>query len=702
MSVDSVSHPATARLAARELIEQWAALNPARRVQAFALLAATLLLIWCATMPAGNGDLVMKMTAPVAGEMQVYFDQGRGLSEEVSQKIEFPAGTSTLTFAVPQGTTYAFRIDPPSDIGRFAMESVYFAGMPANDAAKRYAGTFQRAAEVDLAVPEPGSAQTLIVSQGAADPQVYFIPDTPVSSASSFRIASHRLGWGLALLGFGLALAIQLGLKDSHLKLSVVALGFILALSSFAITSTSVNPDEDLHEADARYFSSHWQPPRLDSPDMQATYAASPYGVSYLSEWNVTYLLAGKFGKVAQGLGFEERTGYRLYQAALFAALIALIVLLRLPAAASIPLIVTPQAWYLFSYMNGDALPFACAFLAAAIAFAPASRVRLFLAGAQNLDLRTLFQVAIFILCMAALIISKRNYWPVAAFIGAGAAIVPLRLGLRAVTALSILLLVAIVGVAGGRALTETYGTGITIAAGAAALVSALLLLQWAVNWKRRGGDIRLVIRLGSVLTAAALVASPWIIQDYRQNGGGHAKQATVEALREAYAAPEFRPSSTAPAPGLKMREQGYSLRQLVNAPLEWQSATAKSFFGVYGYMKYYAAGPYYWLIGGATVLLLLLGIGSTLFMDPQGRSHLVLAIACATSLVAASLLHSWTYDFQAQGRYVMGLVVLMMPFMFQFRASSRIYLASNVLVAAIFLLGCYSFVAVAMPALIA
>lgn len=702
MTADSVGLPVPARLRARELIEQWGALNPARRVQAFALLAATLLLFWCATTPAAKGDLVMKMTAPVAGEMQVYFDQGHGLSEEVSQKMAFPAGTSTLTFAVPQGTTYGFRIDPPSDIGRFAIESVSFAGMPSTDATQRYAGSFQRAAEVDLAVPEPGSAQTLIVSQGAADPQVYFVPAKPVSSASSIRLASNRLGWGLALLGFVLALAIQLGLKESHLKLSVVALGFILALSSFAITSTSVNPDEDLHEADARYFSSHWQPPRLDSPDMQATYTASPYGVSYLSEWNVTYLLAGKFGKVAQGLGFEERTGYRLYQATLFAALIALIVLLRLPAAASIPLIVTPQAWYLFSYLNGDALPFAAALLAAAIAFAPASRLRLFLAGTQSLDLRTLFQIAIFTLCLAALIISKRNYWPVAAFIGVGIAIIPLRLGLRAVTAVSVLLLIAIVGVAGGGALTETYGAGIATAAGAAALVSALLLVQWALGWKRRGGDVRLVMRLVSVFAVAVLVASPWIIQDYRQNGGGHAKHATVEALREAYAAPEFKPSSITPAPGLKMRDQGYSLHQLVSPPLEWQLATTKSFFGVYGYMKYYAASPYYWLIGGATMLLLLLGIGSTLFMDSQGRSHLVLATACAISLVAASLLHSWTYDFQAQGRYVMGLVVLMMPFMFQFRASSRIFLASNILVAAIFLLGCYSFVAVAMPALIA
>lgn len=701
MTTDSKSLFVITSLHAKELIDQWAALNPARRIQAFALLAATLLLFWCATTPSGKGDLLMKMTAPVAGEMQVYFDRGQGFSEDASQKMEFPAGTSTLTFAVPHGTTHGLRIDPPSDIGRFTIDSLSFDGLVSANGSQRYAGSFQRAVEVDQAALQPDSAQTFVVNQGAADPQVYFIPSAPVQ-VTGLGSALNRIAWGLALLGFVLALAIQLGLKESHLRMSVVALGFILALSSFAITSTSVNPDEDLHEADARYFSSHWQPPRLDSPDMQATYAASPYGVSYLSEWNVTYLLAGKFGKVAQGLGFEERTSYRLYQAALFAALIAFIILLRLPAAASIPMIVTPQAWYLFSYLNGDALPFAAALLAAAIAFAPASRVRLFMAGAQSLDLRTLFQVAIFILCLAALIISKRNYWPVAAFIGVGVAIIPLRLGLRAVTAISILLLISIVGIAGGSALTETYGSGITIAAGAAALVSALLLVQWAVNWKRRGGNIRLVVRLMSVFTLAGLLASPWIIQDYRQNGGGNAKQAMVEAMREAHAAPEFKPNSLTPAPGLRMREQGYSLRQLVSAPLEWQVATTKSFFGVYGYMKYYAASPYYWLIGGATVLLIVLGIGSTLFMEPQGRSLLVLAVACAISLVAASLLHSWTYDFQAQGRYVMGLVVLMMPFMFHFRASSRISLASNILVAAIFLLSCYSFVAIALPALIA
>lgn len=685
-----------------ELIAEWKSIPLVRRAQVSIFVVALLLLFLASTNPTKTGDMLITVTAPAAAELQVYFDQGHGLSESASEKVPFPAGTSTLRFHLPQGKTERFRIDPPTNISQLTIDKIIFEKVTPTDVSERYAGSIHQLSELDLAPPASDSASTFIIRHGAADPQIHFVPTAPVSSSSQMRMLMTRVIWGFAIGGFILVLALQLGLRDSHLKLPVIALGLIIALASFAITSRSVSPDEDLHEADARYFASHWTPPRLDSVDMLPSYAASPYGVSYLSDWNVTYLMAGKFGKLTDEWGIDKRTGFRLYQATLFGSLLGLLLLLRLPAAAGIPLVLTPQIWYLFSYMNSDALPLASATLATAIAFAPTSHFRQFLAGARQLDLLTLMQAFVFVLCFATLIISKRNYWPIAVFIAASMAIIPLRLKLATVIAIAVLMIAAIVSAAGGRAIVETYGQVFIVGSGILVLVSVCLLLHWAAAWRKNNGSTLLAGRFLAVFLLSAAVAAPWIILDHHHNGTGEAKRTLVDAIRETHAAPEFKPNAPTPAPGLHMRDQGYSLNQLVAPPLNWHIATYKSFFGVYGYMQYYAAAPYYWLIGGATILLVLLGICSTLFMDPQSRSYLVLAVSCAISLVAASLLHSWTFDFQAQGRYVMGLVVLTMPFVFQFRASPRIRMASNTLIATIFLLGCYSFIAIAMPALIA
>lgn len=678
----------------------WARLSVTRRVQAGALLVAMMVLLALAAQPVSRGVLELNVSTTAAGQLQVYFDQGQGLSEAASTTLPLPAGRTTLTFPTPAGATQAFRIDPAAAGGGVVIESVTLRGVAKGNPLPVDPQQLQPGVEVTREPAAPGTPARFTFSETAQDPQIQLRTPVPLLSSSAERLQATRLGWALFALSLVVIVALQLGIGHGHLKLAVVALGMVLALSTFAVTSPSVNPDEDLHEADARYFSSHWAPPRIDAPDMQATYSASPYGVSYLSEWNVTYLLAGKFGNLARSLNIDERTGYRLYHAALFALAIGLILVLRLSAAASIPLLVTPQVWYLFSYLNGDALPFAAALIAAALTFAPASRLRTFLAGERQYDVALVMQLLVFIACLAILVVSKRNYWPVAAFITVAAAIVPLRLDLKAVTALAVLMVVGVIGAAGGSALAGTYGHGVPVLAGLAALASAVVLVMWGIGWARSGLSRTPVLRFAGLLTLSLALAAPWVVGDYLKNGAGEQKQQLVDAMREAHAAPAFKPSSTAPAPGLKMRDQGYSLRQLVSAPLEWHVPTFKSFFGVYGYMQYYAAPAYYLAIGSCVALLLLLGVVTTLAQDTLGRRHLVLAAGAAASLIGASFLHSWTYDFQAQGRYILGALILMMPFVFHLRASAQSYLVANLLIAAIFLMGCYSFVRVALPSL--
>ncbi len=672
-----------------------------RWVQMLCFALMGLVLLVQAGLPARPSTLTFVVETPTAGELQVYFDQSAGYSEANSSKVVLEPGRNTVVFELPPGNTQALRIDPAADMRELAINHVSVQGSSSQVSDDDLLSGIHAVHEMEGGTAADGKGRYLITAD-ATDPQLQLTPAIALHSSSEHHVRALEMSWVLFGLALVLALGLQLGVNGRHLNLAAVAFGLTLSLACLAITAYSVSPDEVLHEADASYFNLHWAPPDLQDPQMQTAYAASPYGVSYLAEWNVTYLLAGKFGNVLHSLDVAPRTAYRLYQAALFGSLIALLFLLRLPQPVAIPLIVTPQLWYLFSYMNGDALPFAAAFLGTALACVPGSRIAAFMSTRSAPDRTTLLHLTLFVLCFATLLISKRNYWPIAGFLAVAAAIVPFKLNLRMVSAISTIMLITIVGAAGGAALVETYGQGIAVAAAIATLACAAVIAHGALRLLRHSAMGMPVLRYASVFLSALLLASPWVIGDYVKNGAGTSKQAVVDHMREVHAAPQFKPSSNTQMPTLRLHTQGTPLHALLTPPLDWHKTTFRSFFGGYGYMQYFAGSTYYWLMAIGVVGLIGICVLSTLLFDPLGKRYFVLAGAAAASLVLASLLHSWTYDFQAQGRYVIGILVLTVPFMFHLQVSRRLSFAANIVAAALFVLSCYSFACIALPALTA
>ena len=117
------------------------------------------------------------------------------------------------------------------------------------------------------------------------------------------------------------------------------------------------HPDEQLHYASAQYYFNHWLPPAVDDPLLQKVYRQTPWGVSYLNTLDVCYLGAAKFAVLTSFLGIKSYSGLRLFQASLL--LLLLVLGLLYPNRPSMALLLlTPQVWYVFSYMNGDAFPF--------------------------------------------------------------------------------------------------------------------------------------------------------------------------------------------------------------------------------------------------------------------------------------------------------------------------------------------------------
>src|SRR5206468_1934243 len=153
----------------------------------------------------------------------------------------------------------------------------------------------------------------------------------------------------LALLGPGD------GLPAPALPLAAlgIALGLVLALAMLAATAPSMNPDEFSHADAARYYMDRWLPPAVGDPASITSY--SSYGASYLNELDVVYLVVAKFAACIAFTGLDDVVRLRLFNVALLALCGVVAMRSRVARIVMLPLLCSPQVWYVFGYFNGDA-----------------------------------------------------------------------------------------------------------------------------------------------------------------------------------------------------------------------------------------------------------------------------------------------------------------------------------------------------------
>jgi len=176
----------------------------------------------------------------------------------------------------------------------------------------------------------------------------------------------------------------------------------------------NAHPDEVLHLGAGQYFREHWLPPPVGAPEAATTY--SQYGISYLDEADIVYWAFGKATALGKGVGLAPPTAIRWFQVLLYWGLAAwMIYRARTFTPAVGFLLLTPQVWYVFSYTNGDALPFALLTVVLVELGWPDSSVRSFLNGT---DARP--GVGVFVVggLLGLLALSKLNYLVSIAFVG--------------------------------------------------------------------------------------------------------------------------------------------------------------------------------------------------------------------------------------------------------------------------------------------
>ncbi len=409
-------------------------------------------------------------------------------------------------------------------------------------------------------------------------------------------------GLSLAIGEARRAPALSLALRAAGVERSLaVVLLLQLALSAALVvlmaarSPIDAHPDETLHLDAGRYFIDHWLPPPVGAPDAAQSY--SKYGRSYVDEGDIVYWMFGTAAAIGRTVGAAPAPAMRWFQVSLYCGLVAwTTVRARRFAPALAFLVLTPQVWYVFSYINGDALPFALFTVILMELAWPDSAVRSFLSGAGPRPTTGVFAVGVL---LGLLVLSKLNY---------------------------------MVGVAFVAGILAWLGGG-------------------AGHWKRAL----------LVVVVAAAVALPWMtyhgwLNDFRTGE-------KIFEYVEKVAAPDMRPSAQSGPSSfalMSLRAKGVSLWDVL-VTLNWIGLSFRSFCGLYGWMSVVAAPWFYRAFVGLYGALLAILVAPVALRGSRRAWALSVAVAvCAALVLGQSVYRSWTYDFQAQGRYLFPILPML------------------------------------------
>lgn len=153
-----------------------------------------------------------------------------------------------------------------------------------------------------------------------------------------------------------------------------------------------------------------------------------------------------------------------------------------------------------------------------------------------------------------------------------------------------------------------------------------------------------------------------------------------MEEIRLSRADEEFKPPYN---PGklngnFKWSERGKTIEDIIKSKTFYQT-TRFSFIGVYGYMDKYATMELYNIITALYVIFVLYIIGNNIYkiykQRKENKEHkenekgrilpIVLVILGSLLTLALSMYRSYTYDFQPQGRYLFGCILLLCMLMY-------------------------------------
>jgi len=411
----------------------------------------------------------------------------------------------------------------------------------------------------------------------------------------------------------------------------------ILIVVMAAITVKNVHPDEHVHIEAADYYKSNYLPPEVSDPAIQHTY--SVYGVSRLNGYEIAYFFTGKLSNLLHSFHLPEYINLRMFNVLLFSFLLLYILQSSGARLMAAPLLISPQIWYVFSYCNSDAFGLVVSFVVACQFALSGSMLNRYLSKTST---KKQLVPLLFLSCLAAsLLLLKKNYLFFTLFIA-------------------------------GYLLWKIMF-----------LVEPELRSQY---FKR----VAILVCIGLSLAGLRIGAN------YAVNGMDMATQKA--AIQEQLAGHAFKASTPLEKKHsfLYRKARGDSLEEIIVVD-RWFEKTYRSAIGLYGYFTVSAVDSYYNTVRPVAVALFLL-LGLTLIFRGglAGNLLFVFFLFCSGILIAASLYHSWTMDFQTQGRYLFPVIPMFCVILYHARQlmQGTVY---KLLITTMFVLSVYSFVFVGL-----
>lgn len=449
----------------------------------------------------------------------------------------------------------------------------------------------------------------------------------------------YNLAVMLALLLLAMRL-LQSLLIEYRFVPCLMGVGLLLAVVMAALTGLNVHPDEVVHLAAVEYYTQHWLPPALDAEGIASTY--SVYGSSRLDRYEIYYQLAGYFQHLIDGFRFNSLFGARLFGLSLF-ALLLIYAAYRAPFRLfALPLIISAQIWYVFSYTNSDAFALSLTLFISYLAAWPSSILNHYL-RAEKPAYFALKTIGLGLL-LGMLLLLKLNFYFYTLFIG--------------------------------------------------------LYLLWRI-WR---GDFpeqkRLWLRIALLCIVALTVYGSRYAMDIRVNGWNSAELQTQ--MQEQRAQLPYKPSTPLAEQNsmLHLKDRGYSIGYIISIG-HWFEKSFNSAFGVYGFSWFRGSTRYYDLVR-YTGLLLLGALLLALLRSRKPENYvLFMALASASgALVAAGIWSSWTLDFQAQGRYLLPVLPMLSIFYYHIRDDAIPQLIEWLSIV-LFMFAVYSFIGVGLSGML-
>jgi hypothetical protein len=381
----------------------------------------------------------------------------------------------------------------------------------------------------------------------------------------------------------------------------ILSLGIVLALSSLIIIYSKMNahPDEKSHLDAVDYYSTNFIKKRVDSPEMIKTIIPG-WGVSYLHLKDCTYFIISKIS-----VPFSWFTdNYIAYRFSTLLLLLFLFYIFRKSDKVSLIFLsavcLSPQVWYVFSYINGDAFSLMMSLLACYYFVIKKTIIIDYFKGNGVLNRET---IVFFVLCVT-LSFTRLHYFIVIPFI-------------------------------------------ITI------LVGYVIF-----EFKKPQAKLCLLRFLGFLVLFGLTHACNFIWDEYVND---FSKKNLLASIHKDHKHPRFTKEyilASDKNPEMRYaKEYGISYQDVI-FKTQWFEKTLRSFIGTYGFMNK-PSSPLFYRLHIFIVLVPICIFYLTGFYKSSILYKLLLFIGIIfiALTIIQSTFYSWTYSFQAQGRYVFAII---------------------------------------------